>query len=263
MAAFVQTGVILHGGKAQARTRACGGNRSVVVCAAGHVRKQHVKDADDVSRPSRNPHREPRKPEYHANVGSAIEALREDYPLMLQKEPCLEIFAENVVLTDGRSVYLSGRSAYASMLWTLRFHSQLLLRESRITIQSMYHDDAQQLLYVRWRLAALPRIPGWRTDAPMIIDGMSRYSFNEHGRIYKHDIDPSMRAGPSLKPVFERVLSLGVIQVGQPVGAGAGARYSRRIVQYRLQHRASVDESACRPDKRKDSILIERPEIAE
>lgn len=178
---------------------------------------------------SSRPPPEPRRPEYHANVGSAIEVLREDYPRMLATEPRMHIYAENIVLTDRRSIDVRGKDAYHNALWSLRFHARIFLKNTHVSIQSMYHDDAEGRLYVRWRLVALPRIPGWNPHAPWILDGMSRYSFDSSGLVSKHDIDPSVRNGTSLRPVFERILSLGVINVGQPVGQPVGASLGSKI----------------------------------
>mmetsp|Transcript_11516 Transcript_11516/g.20825 ORF Transcript_11516/g.20825 Transcript_11516/m.20825 type:complete len:281 (-) Transcript_11516:2955-3797(-) len=185
---------------------------------------------------SRSPQRDPRDPQYHANVGAAIEAIREYYPSLLHCEPKMDIMTEDVVFTDRKSVYLQGKDAYLSLFWTLRFHAKLFFQnDAQVCIQSMYHDNSVGRLYVRWRLVAKPRIPGWNPGSPWILEGMSRYTFNSQGRVAEHDVDPAVRNGPtSLKPMMSRILMLGAKEARSPAGVGMGCSGSS---PYRSQSR--------------------------
>lgn len=58
--------------------------------------------------------------EYYANVGSVIETLREDYPLMFSKQPDLKRFTDNIILRDRNNYKLQGKDAYISFFWALR-----------------------------------------------------------------------------------------------------------------------------------------------
>mmetsp|Transcript_20277 Transcript_20277/g.34980 ORF Transcript_20277/g.34980 Transcript_20277/m.34980 type:complete len:278 (+) Transcript_20277:208-1041(+) len=177
-----------------------------------------------------------RHPEYYANVGAAIEQLREDYPYMLVREPCLDIFSEHIVLRDRRKYDVHGKELYASFLWTVRMHAKVLFRHAEVSIQSMYHDDREGRVYLRWRVAGIPRFLSWNgSSQPWVYDGISRYSFDSKGFVFEHDLDQSVstNSGNSIRSVYEQILSLGVIPISQPVPS---------LCQQ--HHQVNVDEEA-------------------
>ncbi|KAA8495873.1 hypothetical protein FVE85_2028 [Porphyridium purpureum] len=160
-------------------------------------------------------HHNQRDPAYYANVGSAIEKLRFAYPRMLEEEPELDIFSDKMVFTDRRTFQFHGKEIYAYLLLTLRFHARCVWREAQVSISSMFHEDREGRVYVRWRVTAKPRFSiAWSAmaDNTLIYDGMSVYTFDSHGLIREHNIDNSQRTSGSLRQAYERILRLGVIQ---------------------------------------------------
>lgn len=176
------------------------------------------------------PGRTPRAPDYYANVGSVIEHLRADYPELLLREPNLDYYAENMVFTERASGYtVSGKEAYGTLLWALRFQTCVFLIHPTITIQSLFHDDDSGAIYLRWRLQATPRVWGLMRKPPVYIkDSMSIYRLNAKGFVCEHDLDNSMPIKPKLRPIIEEIISLGTIRArGLPELARAGACVSK------------------------------------
>ena len=63
----------------------------------------------------------------------------QDLPVLLERQPCLDIFCEGVVFQDHLSPRLglppsscSGKEAYRRLLWSLRFHRALFFCKSRV-----------------------------------------------------------------------------------------------------------------------------------
>jgi hypothetical protein len=163
--------------------------------------------------------RAPRASDYYANVGAAIEALRADYPEILARSPDWSVYAENVVFRDGGTKYtICGREAYARLLWAVRVQAALCFASAGVAIHSLYHDDETGVIYLRWRLQAVPRVWGLINPPPhIVVDAMSVYSLNAAGRVCEHVMENSAPARPrKLRPFIEDVLALGAIGVASP-----------------------------------------------
>lgn len=86
-------------------------------------------------------------------------------------------------------------------------------------IQSLYHDDAEGALYVRWRMCATPRWLASRSR--LVVDGLSLYRLDTRGLVCEHSLENNARRRDHVRPLFEGVLSK-VGAKGSVVGAGAG-----------------------------------------
>eukprot|EP00181_Compsopogon_caeruleus_P001411 CAMPEP_0184682418 /NCGR_PEP_ID=MMETSP0312-20130426/7226_1 /TAXON_ID=31354 /ORGANISM="Compsopogon coeruleus, Strain SAG 36.94" /LENGTH=357 /DNA_ID=CAMNT_0027134069 /DNA_START=74 /DNA_END=1147 /DNA_ORIENTATION=+ len=166
-----------------------------------------------------------RKPDYHANVGKVIETLRADYPEILTRDPDFSIYTDNILFRDRVAYDIQGKDAYASFFWALRLHCRIFFSATSVEITSLFHDDREGIIHLRWRMWGLPRLlfRGGRSsassrggcpreDRSWIFDGMSIYRINNDGFVYEHDWDNNVyRRTPSraLKPVWDSVLHLG------------------------------------------------------
>lgn len=171
--------------------------------------------AHPTSSPSSSPPPSPqpnRSPDFHANVGTVIDTLREDYPRLLTTPPDMQIFRDDVIISDVTGYRLTGKDAYRTVLFLLRVHTKLFLTSSSLHIVSMfYHDDNRPAVHVRWRMRATTRV--WTPSmphSPAIVDGLSIYYLDSSGWIYHHVFESRVRnGGKMVRVVFDHVPALG------------------------------------------------------
>lgn len=157
-----------------------------------------------------------RTPDYHANLGTVIDALCTDYPNLLTEEPDLHIFRDDVILSDVTGYRLIGKDAYRTVLFLLRAHARLFLTSASLHIENLYyHDDIRPAVHVRWRMRATPRV--WasaRRDVPVIVDGLCIYYIDDKGWVEHHTFETRVRGDrPVMHPVFRHILSTGHVAV--------------------------------------------------
>lgn len=133
--------------------------------------------------------------DFKANFGTAVRALREDIPCMLQRSPNMDIFADNIAFTDNISPRMGhqtnivqGVEAYSRQLWSLRFHAALLFSRSHVEMLRMWQRN-DKTLAVRWSVQCTPRLIGGVTGGKIRLDGVSDYKFNDAGKVVKHTVD--------------------------------------------------------------------------
>lgn len=150
--------------------------------------------------------------EFQANFGTAIRALREDIPCTLQRSPNMEIYADNIAFTDNISPRMGhqtnivqGHEAYSRQLWSLRFHAALLFSKSHVKMLRMWQRD-DKTVAVRWSVQCSPRLIGGVTGGKVRLDGISEYTFNDDGKVFKHTVDVinwnGLHNALGLKPSF-------------------------------------------------------------
>lgn len=167
--------------------------------------------------------------EYHANVGSVIDSLRSDYPLLPTVEPPLSSYAENLTLRARAGLLCQGLPAYRGVLWLLRAQLRVCFGPRvHVAVHGLFHDAGAGQVFVRFRLSATPRVGmgvvglgGGASAGSFVYDGLSVYTLNEAGLIEDHLLESIVRLRRPLRPLFESVLS------ASPVAAGAGAGRAR------------------------------------
>lgn len=126
-------------------------------------------------------------PERHANIGRAIDALQSDYPSMLALEPHLDIFTDDVRLVDSHTgMRISGKQAYSRTLSLLRWTAGACLERAETGVWLVYDPIASQIR-ARWSAKLFPRGQGG-FEPPIHVDGVSLYSLDDHGLIFKHEL---------------------------------------------------------------------------
>ena len=95
-------------------------------------------------------------------------------------------------------------------------------------IQSLYYDNKEGVIYLRWRAMLTPRLVFWingvrgKPKLTWIYDAMSVYKVNRDGFVCEHIIDNQVPSRTRLRPVFEDILFLGQVSTQSPAGAGIG-----------------------------------------
>lgn len=152
---------------------------------------------------------------------------------MLAREPELSIYAHNVVFEDRAGYRLYGMDAYKTIFWAIRMQASIFFSSSSVTIQSLYHDVDEGIIYLRWRVQATPR--RWMRVAnaaarrgsgrsSWVSDGMSTYKLNTKGMVAEHLLDNNVQNRSRLRPLIDDILAVGTVRLNSTrVGAGAGA----------------------------------------
>lgn len=167
-----------------------------------------------------------RTPDYHANVGSVIDQLRDFYPRLLCAEPDLAYYSRALVLCDSTGYRVAGHDAYRAAFWMLRAQARVFFNGAAVSITSLYYDDASGMIYLRWRLSASPR--GWALlgggrRGCVVLDGLSVYTLDQRGFVAVHQLENNARRRSGLRHMFEDILAVGTVRVpGTPAGAGVG-----------------------------------------
>lgn len=199
-----------------------------------------------------------RAPDYWANLGTVIDVLREDYPRMTISEPDYSIYDARIVFRDHSGYRVAGIEAYRTVLWAIRAQLRLFFATSAIVIQSLYHNDKEGAIYVRWRLTATP---WWAVIAgkacPWVYDGLSVYKVNHRGWVYEHLLENNVQTPTAVRPLFERVLSVGSVSVrAKAAGAGAGVHHwyksqeNTRTVRQTESPGVAYETTPCEPYRR-------------
>ena len=124
------------------------------------------------------------EPDYYANVGDAIRTLRQDIPLLFQKDLDYHIYDENIVFMDKRNRF-QGMKNYKLVFWSLRFHGRIFFHTLYVEVMRTW-QPCEDVIMMRWRVHGWPRVP-WETEG--IFDGTSEYRLNRSGKIYSHKVD--------------------------------------------------------------------------
>ncbi|GBF90147.1 hypothetical protein Rsub_03280 [Raphidocelis subcapitata] len=125
-----------------------------------------------------------RSPDYYANVGDAIRTLREDIPLLFDRELNFSIYRDDITFRDPRNSF-SGIQNYRTIFWSLRFHGRIFFRRIYVEVKRIWQTE-DGLIRMRWTVHGEPRVP-WEAEG--IFDGISQYKLDHEGRIYEHAVD--------------------------------------------------------------------------
>ena len=157
-----------------------------------------------------------RKRKYTVNVGRCIETLRDEIPNLLTEAPTMDIFSEDVVLSDPNGPIVRGQSGYSAFFAGLRMARRLSLVTPVVRILSLRHAERGEIT-VRFQVETPNPLGG----APLIFDALSVYTLNAVGLISEHKIDDVTRnelfaPGPALFQNLPRNLLWGT-GMGKPV----------------------------------------------
>ena len=154
-----------------------------------------------------------RPPDYHANVGKVIDVLRNDIPLIMHTPMDMSIYHPQILFTDSNGASIQGMDAYRSLLWLLRTQAKIFFSTTRVEIQSVFHDDYEARVYIRWRLRGELRVGG-----RLIVDGLSVYRLGADGRVVEHILESVNRS----RGGQVRLVALGTVGHGKVVVGGCG-----------------------------------------
>lgn len=158
-----------------------------------------------------------REPDFHANVGTVIDTLRVDYPNMFSRPPELNIFRDDLVISDTNGNHLMGKDTYRAVLFFLRAHAKLFLASPSLHIVTILYDDHlyRPAVRIRWRMRTALRV--WtspKTHSPIIVDGISVYYLDCSGWVYHHSFESRIRNSQKpLRLAFDYLPVIGQVAV--------------------------------------------------
>lgn len=133
-----------------------------------------------------------RKADFYTQCGTAVRTLREEIPVVFEKDVTYDIFTDDVVFVDELATptkpnVVFGKDAYRRIYWSLRFHGKLFFSRTRVEVLRIWQPE-EKVLSVRWSVKAVPRvIDGFVVDM-FHLDGISEYKLNSEGYIYSHKV---------------------------------------------------------------------------
>lgn len=130
------------------------------------------------------PDQREKSPDYYANVGDAIRTLREDIPLLFNRELNLSIYRDDIVFRDPRNSF-QGIGNYKTIFWSLRFHGRIFFKSLYVEVKRIWQTE-DGLIRMRWTVHGVPRVP-WEAEGTF--DGISQYKLDHEGKIYEHMVD--------------------------------------------------------------------------
>lgn len=145
--------------------------------------------------------------------GYVIDTIRSDLPYVFIREPNMEIFDEDVRLSDPNAIRLFGKPAYQTFYKALRYTNRAT--GNRINLHAKFRFNNQdESLIARLNLSVnLGR-------QVLYVDVTSRYEFNERGYVKSHVIERADTAGdPSLTSLMSGVVHLyrkGILELDAP-----------------------------------------------
>jgi hypothetical protein len=158
--------------------------------------------------------------EYFLQVGVAIRTLRDDFPLLFEREPSLDIFRDDVTFVDrvglpGAPAHAAGLEEYKRVFWQLRMHRSLFYSRCHVSILRIW-QPRERTLAVRWSVAAAPRILASLGAGDMHYDGISWYKLDSRGKIYEHVLDNVDWGDPPLARNGLSSILAGIVAPAQP-----------------------------------------------
>ncbi|KAK6934744.1 Protein of unknown function DUF2358 [Dillenia turbinata] len=124
------------------------------------------------------------KNDFFVNLGLAVRTLREDLPLLFNKDLNYDIYRDDITFIDPLNTF-TGIENYKLIFWALRFHGKILFREISLEVLRVW-QPSENVILIRWNLRGVPRVP-W--EATGQFQGTSRYKFDRNGKIYEHKVD--------------------------------------------------------------------------
>ena len=142
-----------------------------------------------------SPVRLPNSPsEYDLNVGSLVDSLRHDYPLMLESEPDLSGFMETMEFCGG-PFEVRGLDRYRKALSSLRWAKKVAKVDAEVGTRIVLSGGAVR---VRWTCKV----------GAAVVDGISVYELNARGHVKRHRLENiATHGGEFDRPPYSTALS--------------------------------------------------------
>lgn len=138
-----------------------------------------------------------RSPDFEANVGKVIDTLMKDYRDFFHRVPNFDIYTNDIKVMDPSGVRLNGKLFYKQFFAMLRLVKTVALDRTLINYKVSY-DWAEQEVKVQWNLKIWLRA----LSNPRYIDGVSRYSINNDGKVCSHVIDNLIINNTPVEPPY-------------------------------------------------------------
>lgn len=131
--------------------------------------------------------------DYHLNLGKAVDSLRHSYPTLLEEEPDLDCFRDDVHFT-GAGTTVAGLNDYRNMLAGMRMAVGATTSSSEVTHRLVVGESS---IRVRWCAKMWLRDPTMELRSllanqkpkPMQLDGVSVYELDDAARITEHRVE--------------------------------------------------------------------------
>merc|ERR1711988_1403833 len=138
-----------------------------------------------------------RSPDFEPNVGKVIDTLMKDYRDLFHRVPNFDIYTNDIKVMDPSGVRLNGKLFYKQFFAMLRLVKTVALDRTLINYKVSY-DWAEQEVKVQWNLKIWLRA----LFNPRYIDGISRYSINNDGKVCAHVIDNLIINNTPVEPPY-------------------------------------------------------------
>ena len=151
--------------------------------------------------------------EYDLNVGKLVDSLRHDYPMMLESEPDLSLFMNNVEFEGGPfGSSVQGLDRYKRALGSLRWANKVANVDAEIGTRIVLSGGAVR---VRWtacmRMRQSPAMAklglGGISEPSAVVDGISVYELDSRGHVRKHRLENVATHGGQLSPALSSHLA--------------------------------------------------------
>jgi hypothetical protein len=138
-----------------------------------------------------------RSPDFEPNVGKVIDTLMKDYRDLFHRVPNFDIYTNDIRVMDPSGVRLNGKLFYKQFFAMLRLVKTVALDRTLINYKVSY-DWVDQEVKVQWNLKIWLRTQ----SQPRYIDGISRYSINDEGKVCAHVIDNLIINNRPIEPPY-------------------------------------------------------------
>eukprot|EP00775_Hariotina_reticulata_P003636 gene3636-3897_t len=144
--------------------------------------------------------------DYYANVGDAIRTLREDIPLLFERELNYDVYRDDITFRDPRNTF-SGIKNYRLIFWSLRFHGRIFFKKLYVEVKRIWQPQ-DGLICMRWTVHGVPRVP-WEAEGTF--DGISQYKLDSEGKIYEHAVDNVILRDPPVQGIGPLLAGLNLV----------------------------------------------------
>ena len=137
--------------------------------------------------------------EYQLNLGTLIDSLRSDYPLLFVEPQDLSLFDDAVELHGPSGQRLSGIGPYTAVLRVLRFSRRVAMDDAELTHRITVDGRSVR---VRWSAKLWIKDPtlgltSFQQEPVLVnVDGVSRYDLDGKGFVYLHALENIVMSGP-------------------------------------------------------------------
>jgi hypothetical protein len=118
---------------------------------------------------------------FPGRINYMIDTLKQDLPPLFERDIAYDIYSDDICFTDPVNTF-NGKLSYRIVYWTLRFHGQLFFTHIELVLHNV-EQTAPDHIEADWTVQGTLRLP-WKPK--IYFNGMSNYSINSEGLIYKH-----------------------------------------------------------------------------